>query len=160
MTLWPLRTKLSSDEDERILSGPPWLFNASQIGNFGFGPFIGGMVGSVITGVFADWTIKYCKYLNVCHPSWLQLRSCRARLTFLHRHTKEQWRIRARIPPDLDGTDLCLLCFRHVLLRLHSGKRFSCGSLCFLAGRHDGRRADGNLLVAILRPRRIQEPVK
>jgi hypothetical protein len=47
-----------------ILSGPPWLFNASQIGNFGFGPFIGGMIGSIITGVFADWTIKYCTRKN------------------------------------------------------------------------------------------------
>ncbi|KAJ9610236.1 hypothetical protein H2200_005013 [Cladophialophora chaetospira] len=41
-----------------IFSGPPWNFNASQIGYVGFGPFIGGMIGSIITGFTADWVIK------------------------------------------------------------------------------------------------------
>jgi MFS family permease len=47
-----------------IFSGPPWLFNASQIGYVGFGPFIGGMIGSIITAVMGDWVIKYMSRKN------------------------------------------------------------------------------------------------
>lgn len=47
-----------------IFSGPPWLFNASQIGWVGFGPFIGGMIGSIITAVLGDWLIKYLSRRN------------------------------------------------------------------------------------------------
>ncbi|EXJ57303.1 hypothetical protein A1O7_07650 [Cladophialophora yegresii CBS 114405] len=47
-----------------IFSGPPWNFNASQIGYVGFGPFIGGMIGSIITGFTADWVIKYLTRRN------------------------------------------------------------------------------------------------
>ena len=37
-----------------IFSGPPWLFNAAQIGYLGAGPFIGGMIGSIFTAVASD----------------------------------------------------------------------------------------------------------
>jgi fructose-specific phosphotransferase system IIC component len=47
-----------------IFSGPPWNFNASQIGYVGFGPFIGGMIGSIITGFTADWVIKWLTRRN------------------------------------------------------------------------------------------------
>ncbi|OQV05803.1 hypothetical protein CLAIMM_10473 [Cladophialophora immunda] len=42
-----------------IFSGPPWNFDALQIGYVGFGPFIGGLIGSIITGVTSDYVIKY-----------------------------------------------------------------------------------------------------
>lgn len=47
-----------------IFSGPPWTFNASQIGYVGFGPFIGGMLGSIVTAVASDRVIKYMAKRN------------------------------------------------------------------------------------------------
>ncbi len=40
-----------------IFSGPPWTFNAAQIGYLGAGPFVGGLVGSIITAIFSDRVI-------------------------------------------------------------------------------------------------------
>lgn len=47
-----------------IFSGPPWHFNAAQIGYLGAGPFIGGMIGSLVTGFFGDHVIKYMTRRN------------------------------------------------------------------------------------------------
>lgn len=41
-----------------IFAGPPWNFNAAQIGYIGAGPFIGGMVGSIIAAATGDYVIK------------------------------------------------------------------------------------------------------
>ncbi|TKA69878.1 hypothetical protein B0A55_08828 [Friedmanniomyces simplex] len=41
-----------------IFSGPPWNFNAAQIGYLGAGPFIGGMLGSILVAVGSDPIIK------------------------------------------------------------------------------------------------------
>ncbi|KAK5731454.1 hypothetical protein LTR17_011342 [Elasticomyces elasticus] len=41
-----------------IFSGPPWSFNAAQIGYLGAGPFIGGMIGSILVAVGSDPIIK------------------------------------------------------------------------------------------------------
>ncbi|KAK1809012.1 hypothetical protein LTR12_016630 [Friedmanniomyces endolithicus] len=41
-----------------IFSGPPWMFNAAQIGYLGAGPFIGGMLGSILVAVGSDPIIK------------------------------------------------------------------------------------------------------
>jgi MFS family permease len=41
-----------------IFSGPPWTFNAAQIGYLGAGPFVGGAVGSLVCGFFGDHVIK------------------------------------------------------------------------------------------------------
>lgn len=42
-----------------IFAGPPWMFNAAQIGYLGTGPFVGGMVGSIFVGFTADAVIKW-----------------------------------------------------------------------------------------------------
>ena len=41
-----------------IFSGPPWHFNAAQVGYIGFGPFIGGGIGSLACGLLGDHAIK------------------------------------------------------------------------------------------------------
>lgn len=41
-----------------IFSGPPWSFDAAQIGYLGAGPFVGGLVGSLFCGFFGDSFIK------------------------------------------------------------------------------------------------------
>jgi MFS family permease len=47
-----------------IFSGPPWHFKPAQIGYVGAGPFIGGMIGSIIAAVFGDYVIKYMTRKN------------------------------------------------------------------------------------------------
>ncbi|KAK5193362.1 hypothetical protein LTR99_006914 [Exophiala xenobiotica] len=47
-----------------IFAGPPWSFNAAQIGYVGVGPFVGGLIGSLITGFFGDYVIKYLTRRN------------------------------------------------------------------------------------------------
>ncbi len=47
-----------------IFSGPPWNFDAAQIGYIGAGPFIGGLIGSVVTGFTGDYVIKYLTRRN------------------------------------------------------------------------------------------------
>ncbi|KAJ9619323.1 hypothetical protein H2203_008652, partial [Taxawa tesnikishii (nom. ined.)] len=42
-----------------IFSGPPWNFNAAQVGYLGAGPFLGGMIGSIFTAVASDPIIKW-----------------------------------------------------------------------------------------------------
>ncbi|KEF56777.1 uncharacterized protein A1O9_06967 [Exophiala aquamarina CBS 119918] len=41
-----------------IFSGPPWNFNAAQIGYTGAGPFVGGLIGSLFCGFLGDYVIK------------------------------------------------------------------------------------------------------
>ena len=41
-----------------IFAGPPWNFDAAQIGYIGAGPFIGGAIGSAFCGVAGDRVIK------------------------------------------------------------------------------------------------------
>lgn len=41
-----------------VFSGPPWTYNVSEVGYLGTGPFIGGMVGSLVTSFAMDWTAK------------------------------------------------------------------------------------------------------
>ncbi|KEF61050.1 uncharacterized protein A1O9_02615 [Exophiala aquamarina CBS 119918] len=41
-----------------IFSGPPWNFDAAQIGYVGAGPFVGGLIGSLVCGFFGDSVIK------------------------------------------------------------------------------------------------------
>ncbi|KPI38427.1 putative MFS-type transporter [Cyphellophora attinorum] len=47
-----------------IFAGPPWTFNAAQIGYLGAGPFIGGLIGSLVCGFFGDHVIKYLTRRN------------------------------------------------------------------------------------------------
>ncbi|KAK5039358.1 hypothetical protein LTR13_003615 [Exophiala sideris] len=47
-----------------VFSGKPWSYNAAQIGYLGAGPFIGGLIGSLITGFFGDYVIKYITKKN------------------------------------------------------------------------------------------------
>lgn len=47
-----------------IFSGPPWNFGAAQIGYVGAGPFVGGLIGSLVCGFFGDYVIKYMTKKN------------------------------------------------------------------------------------------------
>jgi MFS family permease len=47
-----------------VFSGPPWHYGPAQIGYIGAGPFIGGMIGSIIGGVACDPVIKYMAKKN------------------------------------------------------------------------------------------------
>ena len=47
-----------------IFSGPPWHFDAAHIGYVGAGPFLGGLVGSLITAVFSDRVITWMARRN------------------------------------------------------------------------------------------------
>ena len=47
-----------------VFSGPPWHYDAAQIGYLGAGPFIGGMIGSILVSVASDPVIKYMTRLN------------------------------------------------------------------------------------------------
>ncbi|KAF2093917.1 serine/threonine kinase 16 [Rhizodiscina lignyota] len=47
-----------------IFSGPPWMFSPAQVGYIGAGPFIGGMIGSIIVAVSGDHVIKYMTKKN------------------------------------------------------------------------------------------------
>ncbi|ETN42062.1 uncharacterized protein HMPREF1541_04001 [Cyphellophora europaea CBS 101466] len=47
-----------------IFAGPPWTFNAAQIGYLGAGPFIGGALGSLVCGFTGDWVIKHLTKRN------------------------------------------------------------------------------------------------
>jgi MFS family permease len=41
-----------------IFAGPPWNYGPTSIGLLGFGPFIGGMIGSIFVGWVSDPVIK------------------------------------------------------------------------------------------------------
>jgi MFS family permease len=47
-----------------IFSGPPWNFDAAHIGYIGAGPFLGGLVGSLITAIFSDRVITWMAKRN------------------------------------------------------------------------------------------------
>lgn len=47
-----------------IFSGPPWMFGPAQIGYLGAGPFIGGMIGSIIVGWGSDPVVKWMSRRN------------------------------------------------------------------------------------------------
>ena len=47
-----------------IFAGPPWSFNAAQIGYLGVGPFVGGLIGSLICGFSGDYVIKFMTKRN------------------------------------------------------------------------------------------------
>jgi MFS family permease len=47
-----------------VFSGPPWYYDAAQIGYLGTGPFIGGMIGSIAVAWGSDPAIKYMGRLN------------------------------------------------------------------------------------------------
>jgi hypothetical protein len=47
-----------------IFSGPPWTFNAAEIGYLGAGPFIGGMIGSIFVAAASDPVIKWMTKRN------------------------------------------------------------------------------------------------
>ncbi|CEN61001.1 hypothetical protein ASPCAL07671 [Aspergillus calidoustus] len=47
-----------------VFSGAPWHYDAAQIGYLGAGPFIGGMLGSIVVACFSDRLIKYMGRLN------------------------------------------------------------------------------------------------
>ncbi|KAK4934283.1 hypothetical protein LTR10_024402 [Elasticomyces elasticus] len=47
-----------------IFAGPPWMYNASQIGYLGTGPFIGGMLGSIFLGICSDPVMKWMTIRN------------------------------------------------------------------------------------------------
>ncbi|KAE8330280.1 major facilitator superfamily domain-containing protein [Aspergillus sergii] len=48
-----------------IFSGPPWHYNAAQIGYLGIGPFIGGLIGSIIVAALSDPLITHMVRRNV-----------------------------------------------------------------------------------------------
>lgn len=47
-----------------IFSGPPWNFGPAQIGYIGAGPFIGGMIGSILVGWGSDPVVKWMSRRN------------------------------------------------------------------------------------------------
>jgi len=47
-----------------IFAGPPWFFNASQIGYLSTGPFVGGLIGSAIVAWTSDPIAKWMTKLN------------------------------------------------------------------------------------------------
>jgi MFS family permease len=47
-----------------VFSGAPWYYDAAHIGYLGAGPFIGGMLGSIVVACFSDRLIKYMGRLN------------------------------------------------------------------------------------------------
>lgn len=47
-----------------IFAGPPWDFNAAQIGYLGAGPFLGGMLGSILVAAGSDPLIKWMTKKN------------------------------------------------------------------------------------------------
>ncbi|GME38594.1 MFS general substrate transporter [Neofusicoccum parvum] len=47
-----------------IFSGPPWNYGPAQIGYLGAGPFIGGMIGSIIVGWGSDPVVKWITKKN------------------------------------------------------------------------------------------------
>jgi hypothetical protein len=47
-----------------IFAGPPWSFNAAQIGYLGVGPFVGGLIGSLVCGFTGDYVIKFMTKRN------------------------------------------------------------------------------------------------
>lgn len=47
-----------------IFSGPPWTFDAAHIGYVGAGPFLGGMIGSILTAVLGDRVITWMARRN------------------------------------------------------------------------------------------------
>jgi MFS family permease len=42
-----------------VFAGPPWNFGAAQVGYLGAGPFVGGMIGSIVAAWLSDPVIKY-----------------------------------------------------------------------------------------------------
>ncbi|EXJ87856.1 hypothetical protein A1O1_04783 [Capronia coronata CBS 617.96] len=47
-----------------IFTGPPWNFDAAHIGYIGVGPFVGGFIGSLVSGITGDYVIKYMTRKN------------------------------------------------------------------------------------------------
>jgi MFS family permease len=47
-----------------IFAGPPWSFDAAQIGYLGTGPFVGGMIGSIIVALLGDKVMKWMTIRN------------------------------------------------------------------------------------------------
>lgn len=47
-----------------VFSGPPWHFGPAQVGYIGAGPFIGGMIGSVIVAWGSDPVVKWMSKRN------------------------------------------------------------------------------------------------
>lgn len=47
-----------------IFAGPPWTFDPAQIGYLGTGPFVGGMIGSIIVAVSGDPVVKWMTKKN------------------------------------------------------------------------------------------------
>lgn len=47
-----------------IFSGPPWNFGPAQIGYLGAGPFVGGMIGSIVVGWGSDPVVKWMSKKN------------------------------------------------------------------------------------------------
>lgn len=47
-----------------IFSGPPWNFGPAQVGYIGAGPFIGGMLGSIVVGWGSDPVVKWMSKKN------------------------------------------------------------------------------------------------
>jgi hypothetical protein len=47
-----------------IFAGPPWNFDAAQIGYLSTGPFVGGAVGSAIIAFTTDPSAKWLTRLN------------------------------------------------------------------------------------------------
>ncbi|KAJ9608839.1 hypothetical protein H2200_006610 [Cladophialophora chaetospira] len=47
-----------------IFAGPPWSFDAAQIGYLGTGPFVGGMIGSIVVALLGDRVVKWMTIRN------------------------------------------------------------------------------------------------
>ncbi|EXJ53391.1 uncharacterized protein A1O5_13380 [Cladophialophora psammophila CBS 110553] len=47
-----------------VFSGPPWLYNVSQVAYIGTGPFVGGMIGSIIMTLVFDRASTWMARLN------------------------------------------------------------------------------------------------
>ena len=47
-----------------IFASPPYLFDAAQIGYLGTGPFVGGMLGSIVVALLGDRVVKWMTIKN------------------------------------------------------------------------------------------------
>lgn len=61
LTMWYVTSGISQ---AAIFAGPPWNYDAAQIGYLSAGPFVGGLVGSAICVFTSDPMIKFLAKLN------------------------------------------------------------------------------------------------
>ena len=61
LTMWYVTSGISQ---AAIFAGPPWNFNAAQVGYLSTGPFVGGLIGSAVMFLTSDPIAKWMTKLN------------------------------------------------------------------------------------------------